>query len=201
LHSRKYAWLFRQDRLSLIIRLQFSAMLLVYVHTDRTEQKLEAIPMIRIRFFSIAMILVLGLFLAVLLLPGGAFAQDANTASGPNGQMGPAAGSRVTVYGWHHDQMHANAGQGGTGQAAYPMMSTAHMSHHANMTGPMTGPMTGTMAGMHAGMTGSGMGHMPGVGAEHGQHMAATGACPLADEDAAEHAAACPYQTPTTAGE
>ena len=172
-------------------------MLLVYVYTGRTEQKLEAIPMNRNRFFSIAVILVLGLFLAVLLLPGGAFAQDANTGSGPTGQMGPAAGSSVTVYGWHHDQMHANVVQSGTGQAAYPMMSAGHMSHHATM--PST--MTGTMAGMHAGMMGSGMGHMLGTDIEHEQHMAATGECPLADEDAAEHAAACPYQTPTTTGE
>lgn len=161
--------------------------------------------MIRIRFFSIAVILVLGLLLAVLLLPGGAFAQDANTGSGPSGQMGPAAGSSVTVYSWRHDQMHANAGLSGSGQAAYPMMSAGHMSHHANMpstmTGPMSGVMTGTMAGMHAGMMGSGMGHMLGTDAEHEQHMAATGECPLADEDAAEHAAACPYQTPTATGE
>lgn len=158
--------------------------------------------MVRNRFFSIAVVLVAGLFLAVLLLPGGAFAQDADTGSGPYGQMGPAAG--VTVYGLYHDQMHANAGQNATGQAGYPMMSTAHSSHHANMPSTMTGTMPGAMTGMHAGMMGSGMGQMMGhgmgTGAEHEQHMAA-GTCPLDDEDAAEHAAACPYQPSSTTGE
>jgi hypothetical protein len=158
--------------------------------------------MVSNRFFSTALILVVGLFLAVLFLPGGAFAQDTDTGSGSNGQTGPAAGSSVTVYGWHHDQMHANAGQSGAGQVGYPMMSTGHMSNHANMPNMMTGTMTAMHAGMMgSGMMGSGMGHMMGADGEHRQHMAGTGECPLADEDAAEHAAACPYQSPTTTGE
>jgi hypothetical protein len=80
------------------------------------------------------------------------------------------------------------------------MMSTGHMSGHINMPSTVTGAMTGLHAGMHAGM-GSGMGHMMDADAERGQHMAGTDACPLAGEDAAEHAAACPYQPPTTDGE
>ena len=38
--------------------------------------------MVSNRFFSTALILVVGLFLAVLFLPGGAFAQDTDTGSG-----------------------------------------------------------------------------------------------------------------------
>lgn len=168
--------------------------------------------MARNGFFNIAVILVVGLFLAVLLLPRGAFAQDADTGSGPYGQRGPAAGTGVTEYGLYHDQMHANAGQNGTGRVGYPMLSTGHSSHHANMPGTMTGPMTGTGAAMHEGMMASGMGQMMGqmmgremghgtdAAAEHQQHMAA-GTCPLAAENAAEHAAACPYQPSATTGE
>jgi hypothetical protein len=197
LYSRKYAWLLRQDRLCLIIRSQFSAMLLVYVYTGRTEQKLEAIPMIQNRFFNVAVILVLGLFLAVLLLPGGAFAQDATTGSGPNGQMGPAAGGSVTMYGWHHGQMHANAGQGGAGQMGYPTISSGHISHHATIPS--------TMTAMHTGMMGSGMGSMMGTDAEHQQHMdammAGSDECPLDGEDAADHPTECPYQSGTTTGD
>jgi hypothetical protein len=161
--------------------------------------------MIRNRFFSIAAILVAGLVLAVLFVPGGAFAQDGSTGSGSNGQSGAAAVGSMIMQGWNHDQMHANASQHGAGQMGRSMMGTGHMADHANMAGTMNG----TMATMHAGMMGTGMGNMSGgmmggmmgTDAEHQQHMTGTDACPLAGDNTAEHAAECPYQSSTTAGE
>ena len=153
--------------------------------------------MIRNRSFSIAAILVAGLVLAVLFVPGGAFAQDGNTGGGTNGQSGAAAIGSMIMQGWNHDQMHANGGQQGAGQMGQSMMGTGHMANHANM------------ATMHAGMMGSGMGSMMGRGtgnmmgtdAEHQQHMANMDECPLSEDNTAEHPAECPYQSGTTTGD
>lgn len=160
--------------------------------------------MIRNRFFSIAATFAAGLVLAVLFVPGGAFAQDGSTGGASNGQSGAAAIGSMIMQGWNHDQMHANSGQHGAGQMGHSMMGPSHMANHANMAGTMTG----TMAPMHAGMMGSGMGNMMGnmmgsmMGrdAEHQQHMTGMDECPLASENPTEHAAECPYQSDTTTG-
>ena len=152
--------------------------------------------MIRNRSFSIAAILVAGLVLAVLFVPGGAFAQDGSTSDSSNGQSGAAAIGSMIMQGWNHDQMHANAGQ--MGQS---MMGTGHMGNHANMGNTMTG----SMATMHAGMMGRGMGNIMGTDAEHQQHMAGPMAgadeCPMAGDNTAEHPAECPHQSDTTTDE
>jgi len=159
--------------------------------------------MTRNRFFSIAAILVAGVVLAVLFLPGGAFAQDGGTGGGSNGQSGAAAIGNMMMQGWDHDQMHADAGRHSAGQMGQSMMGTGHMANHNNMGNHanMGSTMTGSMATMHAVVMGSGMGSMMGTDAEHQQRMAGTDECPLSGDNTAEHPAECPYQSDTTTDE